>query len=142
MLVVVDANVWVSAFISPDGPPATIVRLWREGRLSVVVSREIVDELERVLHYPKLRKQYPLPEESVAAFLLRLRRFARIVMPQEPVFAVAADPTDNRYLECALAAGATILVSGDRHLLALGEYGGVQILTPAGFLAFLRMSGQ
>jgi len=51
---------------------------------------------------------------------------------------VAEDPTDDRYLECAIEGGAAYIVSGDRHLVGLGQYKGVEILAPRGFLDLLR----
>jgi uncharacterized protein len=56
------------------------------------------------------------------------------VIPRRRVNAVKEDPDDNRILECALAAGADVIVSGDGHLLRLTEYEGIAILTPRAFL--------
>ena len=51
---------------------------------------------------------------------------------------IEEDPSDNKYLECAVSAGAQYIVSGDKHLLGLRSYQGVEILTPAAFLALLQ----
>jgi len=138
MRIVLDANVFVSGFISERGAPAKILAYWKEEKLDVVVSPAILQELERVLHYPRLQERYCLPEEDIQRFLRLLRRQAVEVEPSEKLFVITRDPTDDRYSECALAGEATVIVSGDRHLLDIGEYRGIQILSPAGFLAFLR----
>jgi len=140
MRIVLDANVLVSAFISAKGAPALILERWREAEFDVLISPEILSELDHVLHYPKLRQHYHLPEESIEGFLRLLAKQAIHVAPTEQLAVVERDPTDNRYLECALAGKATIIVSGDRHLLELGRYREIQILTPAGFLAFLKLA--
>ncbi|MCG2769152.1 MAG: putative toxin-antitoxin system toxin component, PIN family [Chloroflexota bacterium] len=138
MRIVLDANVFVSGFISERGSPAKILAYWKEEKFDVVVSLAILQELERVLHYPRLQERYSLPENDIQRFLRLLRRQAIEVEPSEKLSVITRDPTDDRYLECALAGEATVIVSGDRHLLDLGEYRGVQILSPAGFIAFLK----
>jgi len=97
--------------------------------------------LRRVLHYPKLQQRYHLAENDIRTFLRLLNRQAIQVTPVTELAVIASDPTDNRYLECAVAGEASVIVSGDQHLLDLGEYQGIQILTPAGFLALLKLEG-
>jgi predicted nucleic acid-binding protein len=67
--------------------------------------------------------------------------FAKHVVPSERVDAVKADPTDNPILECAVAAGSEVVVTGDKHLLSLGWFRGVQILTVSAFLTTHRDRG-
>ena len=139
MRLVLDANVFVSGLISRRGTPAKLLAYWREERFDVVVSPAILQELEQVLHYPRLQERYHLPEEDIQRFLRLLRKQAIEVEPSEKLSVIIRDPTDDRYLECALAGEATVVVSGDQHLLNLEEYRGIQILSPAGFLAFLDL---
>ncbi len=139
MRVVLDTNVFVSAIISARGAPGRILELWQEARLDILISLPILQELDRLLHYPKLQHRYHLSEEDIQVFLLLIKKQAILVTPTEQVTVIHGDPTNNRYLECALAGQAGVLVTGDQHLLELGEYQGVHILTPAGFLAFLRL---
>ncbi len=141
MRIVLDTNVFVSALLSSKGAPPRILEHWQEMRVDVVVSPAILDELERVLHYPKLRRRYSLPEEAIQTFLRLLTKQAILVTPDTELTIVKADPTDDCYLACAVAGEAQVIVTGDPHLLALGEYEGVQVLTPAGFLALLRLEG-
>ena len=101
MQVVLDANVLVSAVISSRGAPAQILRLWEEERFDVLVSQPILEELERVLHYPRIQQRYGLPEEDVATFLRFMRSGAITIEPNVGITVIEWDPTDNRYLECA-----------------------------------------
>jgi putative PIN family toxin of toxin-antitoxin system len=139
MQVVLDANVLISAVISSRGAPAQILRLWEEERFDLVVSQPILEELERVIHYPRIQQRYDLPEDDVARFLQLIRSGAIVVEPNVEIAAIERDPSDNRYLECAIEAGASYIVSGDQHLLELGEFRGIVILPPAAFLAVLRL---
>jgi putative PIN family toxin of toxin-antitoxin system len=139
MRIVLDANVFVSALISGSGAAAKIVAYWQEDRFEVAISPPILHELDRVLHYPRIQEHYRLSEQRIRQFLHLLVRQAVAVAPPQQLTVINVDPADNRYLECALMAEAEVIVSGDRHLLALGEYKGIQIITPAGFLAFLNL---
>jgi putative PIN family toxin of toxin-antitoxin system len=140
MRVVLDANVFVSALISSQGAPARVVARWRDEAFDIVVSPAILSELETVLHYPRLQQRYNLPDQDIRRFIQLLRKFAVEVSPVEELDVVKQDAADNRYLECALAGGASVIVTGDRHLLDLGQYETIHILSPAGFLAFLELS--
>ncbi len=139
MRVVLDVNVLVSALISRKGAPAQILDRWEQDEFEIAISPAILQELDRVLHYPRLQERFHLPESGIVRFVRLLARHAIEAVVTEELALVESDPTDNRYLECALAVGAEIVVSGDHHLLELGEYQGVQILSPAGFLALLRL---
>ena len=142
MRVVLDANVLVSALISAKGAPAQILLHWQEGKLDVVASPPILEELERVLHYPRLQERYDLPEGMIQRFLQLLEQQAILVEPGESLSVIERDPSDNRYLECAVAGEAEYIVSGDRHLLNLKEYRGIQIFNPREFLALLKFEGE
>lgn len=142
MRVVLDANVFISAVISSQGNPAEILRLWEQGRFDLAVSAPLLEELERVVHYPRIQKRYNLSEGYVQRFLRLISHMAIIVEPSVELDVVEKDPSDNRYLECALAAGAAYIVTGDAHLLELREYQGIVILDPVGFLAALALEGK
>lgn len=78
-----------------------------------------------------------LPDDRATAEAY-MRRCARVVEPTEALDVVPADPTDNRILECAVAAGSDVIVSGDLHLLKLKEFRGIKIQRPADFLGESR----
>ena len=139
MRIVLDANVLVSALISAKGTPAMLLGYWQEGTFDVVASPAMLQELERVLHYPRLQQQYHLPDEEIKRFLWLLRTRAIVVVPSEEIAVIERDPADNRYLECALAGDAQYIVSGDSHLLGLKEYREIQILTPTEFVTLQKL---
>jgi len=139
MRIVLDANVLVSAFISAKGAPAQILAYWQDDKFDLVVSPATLDELQRVLHYPRLQERYHLPEKRIECFLHLLARQAILVVPCQKLTVIDRDPADNRYLECAQVGDADVIISGDQHLLELEEYKGIQILRPAGFLAFMKL---
>ena len=142
MRVVLDVNVLVSAVISGHGSPAKILDLWERGNFDLLISSIILEELERVIHYPKIQESYRLSDELVERFLALISGQAISVSPSENITIVNKDPSENRYLECAVAGNAAYIVTGDRHLLDLKEYRGVVILQPVGFLALLELEAK
>src|SRR4030067_1565671 len=138
MIVVFDANIFVSALIVPHGYPAQVLEFWMQDKFKLVVSPAILEEVNRVVHYPRIRKKYHLPEEEVARYLQLISIAARIVNPRAYLSVIEKDPSDNRYIECALAAHAEYIITGDAHLLELTNYQGINILSPASFLILYR----
>ena len=137
MLAVADANVAVSSVISAAGAPAEIVRRWHDQALDLAVSEDILAEYERVLRYPRIRRRHRLQDGEIASMVAGFRRFATLVEVVDRRRVVIDDPDDDKYLNCARAAGAAFIVSGDQHLLALREHEGIRILTPRAFLVLL-----
>jgi len=126
---VLDPNVLVSALLSPTGTPARALLAWVDGQYELVVSPRLLAELTRALAYPKLRSRVePREAEQLVNWLARAAILA--VDPADPP-SRSADADDDYLL--ALAAGEdALLVSGDKHLLALaGEF---PIHSPARFL--------
>ncbi len=132
-VVVLDTNVLVSA-LGWKGPEHRIYRACREGELLMATSKALLTELVRVLLYPK----FGFAKQEVADFLADVRGHAFLVTPAETV-EIVRDQADNRVLECAIAAKAGWLVSGDGHLLALGHFRGVRIKRASEFLALKRV---
>jgi hypothetical protein len=139
MRVVLDANVLVSALISGKGNPAQIFSLWSLDEFELAISPPILEEIHRVIHYPRIQKKYSLPEETVDNFLQLIAHTAVTVDPSNTLDVVEKDPSDNRYIECALASGIKYIVTRDAHLLDLKEYQGIFIITPASFLTVLNL---
>jgi len=110
-----------------------------DGRLKLVLFEPVIAELERVLT-EKLGFE-PERWREVEALLGELA-VESVAAPAGPLEAVTGDPDDDLILACAIAAEVEVLVSGDRkHLLPVGERGGVRILTPQALLAELRGEG-
>lgn len=135
---VLDANVFVSAAIHPDGPPGRIIEQFlRADAFTLVVSVAIVDEIIRALAYPKVRR-YVRPRLDPVLWMEDLVVLADLVPDPSPVSGVSKDPDDDKYLAAAIAGRAPLVVSGDPHLLMVGEYEGVRIVTPRAFLNLLN----
>lgn len=134
MRVVLDANQFVSAVLVPVGHPAQILAAWRRGEFDLLVSPPILAEIRRVLLYPRLRKRHGWGEAQVDAFLEGLLSTAILTPGDTNVQDVPDDPTDNKYLACALEGHAEYIITGDHHLLPLDPWRGIRIVTPAVFL--------
>lgn len=139
MIIVLVANVMISSLLSADGPPAQIMDLWEAGTFDVASSGPLLDELRRDLGYDKIKKQLGLTPEEIDKLIGGWHTAAIGVEPEEELEVVRDDPDDNRVLECAVAADADYIVSGDQHLLDLGEYRGIEILPPIGFMILMTM---
>ena len=113
--VVVDTNVLVSGLLF-DGKPGELVKLWEKGLIVPLCSREIVKEYLRVLAYPKFQLS-----KSEIDFLLTheiLPYFEVLTVKPGKAF-VKKDPSDDKFIWCAIQGGAEVIVSGDEHLLNL-----------------------
>jgi putative PIN family toxin of toxin-antitoxin system len=135
---VLDTNVVVSSFLSPGGTPARVIGYWRAGAFTVVVSESILAEYRRVLLRDRIRVRHGLTESEIDANITNYRRVATVCEPRETIRAVTADPSDDKFLECAVAGEADFVVSGDPHLLDLRRFRGIEIVSPATFLALLE----
>ena len=128
MRIVVDTNVIVSALVF-GGLPRRIFELVEGGYCELFYAADIQEETRRVL-----RDKFGWDEDRLDRYLRTLWSLGKRVVLRHRVNAVREDPDDNRILECALAADADVIVSGDRHLLKIGAYEGITILTPRDFL--------
>jgi uncharacterized protein len=130
---VLDPNVIVSAALSATGSPARVIRRWLDGDFEVVVSPALLDELRRVLTYPKIAERVPANDAEALLALLEAEAAVAPDPSGEPPVSVE-DPGDEYLISLAVAEGAA-LVSGDRHLLDLAAE--LPIYGPADFLACL-----
>jgi uncharacterized protein len=137
---VLDANVYISAAIRPEGPPGQIIEgFLRKSAFELVVSPAIVDEVLRGLRYPKVT-QYIRSEIEPEAWFLGIVLLADLVAGDYVLSRVSEDPDDDKYLAAAVDGRATRLVTGDPDLLSVREHAGVRIVTPRAFLEALRES--
>jgi putative PIN family toxin of toxin-antitoxin system len=135
MRVVIDTNVMISRFLSPLGSPAHIFDLLNQEEFELLLSEAILEEWQAALNYPKIQKLHKLNEVEIAEFIAGFRLIGVMVEPLAIPPVVLDDPDDNKFIECAVAGGAEYIISGDKHLKSIREYQGIQILTPAMFLA-------
>jgi uncharacterized protein len=124
-----DTNVIVSALNFP-GNPSRILDLAEAGEIRLAVSDHILNEVNRVL----LRPKFGWSQDRVDAAIRQIAGFAEHVEPKQRIDMIVDDPTDNRILECAATSSSDYLVSGDNHLLRVGQYQGCKIVTPTEFL--------
>jgi len=126
--VVADTNIFISALMF-GGVPGSFLDLASLGTFLLVTSPVLLDELDE-----KLRLKFELSPTDADIVRSRLEATAQIVSAMESLAIIKDDPDDDRVLECAVAGHADYIVSGDRHLLKLGSYDSIPILTVRQFL--------
>lgn len=142
-LVVVDTNVWVSAFLNRKGFPAQIKDAWVRGEFDVAISLQLLREIREVLNRPRIKNKYGLTEDEIVQFieLLMLRSVITRITGQ---LKLCRDERDNMVLETAVEAGAEYLISrdddvkGDSELAVQMRALGVAIITVSRFLQELK----
>jgi predicted nucleic acid-binding protein len=112
------------------GKPEAVYRLALEGRLEIATSLTLLAEFGRVLG----QKFGWIPTQAEAA-VAQVTRIAVMVEPRQTVHVIRADPADDCVLEAARAFDTDVIVSGDRHLLGLGSWSDIEIISPAEFIA-------
>lgn len=134
MRAVLDPNVVISGLLSAKGAPAQILSGWQAGRFEVIVSPLLLEELQRALAYPKLRRHISTEDGEAAVRWLRAGA-SRVEDPvgEPPVWSI--DPGDD-YLIAVACEQHAALVSGDRHLLELE--GRIPVYSPRAFLELLE----
>ncbi len=132
--VVLDANVFVSAYIQPEGAPGQIIQSFlRDDAFELILTEAIIDEVLEALSYPKVRKA-SRSKSDPGLWFEDLIVLAQCVAGDSELRRLSEDPDDDKYLSCAVEGRAEFLVTGDVDLLQLREYEGIQIVTPRVFL--------
>ena len=127
---VIDTNVVISAILF-GGVPGKLIDLWKTGRMVPLITEEIMTEYIRVLAYPKFK----LSEEEINYIIHQeILPFFKVVKSVPGSLIIKEDPDDDKFIQCAEAGKATIIISGDRHLLALKSHHNIKILTPSQIL--------
>ena len=129
MKVVLDTNVFISSVFF-GGQPGKILAAWRDGKIMLVLSTEILEEYIEVLH--RLEKLYP-PVKAKPVIELILAGSEIITAPplEKPV---SSDPDDDKFIACALASKARVIISGDKHLLSVDGFKGLEIVKPSEYV--------
>ncbi len=133
MRAVLDPNVVISGLLSAQGSPARVLLAWQEGAFELVASPLLLQELERALGYPKLRKRIAARDADSA--LQWLGAEATVVADAERQPPVLSDDPGDDYLIALAAEQRAALVSGDNHLLKLS--GRIPVYSPVQFLDVL-----
>jgi len=132
--IVLDANLFASGLIKPKSNPGRILDLVKENQVELILSSAIIKEIKRILLYPKIQKYHHKTAKEIDTYFEDLLMFAWIVGGEDMVDVIKNDPPDNRYLACAYEAEADFIVSGDHHLLGLGNFKGINIINAKTFL--------
>jgi|SRR5665213_286354 len=149
---VYDCMIFLQAAANPARVHSTM-RLVESGKVQLHVSQDVLAEVRDVLSRPRHREKFPaLTPENVSEFLEYVARHSRLIDSVPDVYTVASDPKDSRYVNLAIAAGATHLVSWDRHLLGLmnlttaegadfrNRFPNLQVVNPEDFVAMVANS--
>jgi hypothetical protein len=135
MLLVLDTNVFVSGSRGKDTAPSLIYTAWKHGQLDLAFSPQMIEELRRVLTYPRVQKLLGASVERIQAELAGIADVAWMTPGVVVVDRITQDPSDNMILACALEARADTIVSGDsKHLLPLKSFEGIPIVSPKEFV--------
>ena len=128
MRVVLDTNVLVSAALWGGAPRQVLEQVHNHHQLCF--SLNTLQELERVLTYPKLTGQLSKLSFSTEEFMERLTELALVIPnpPEERI--VEPDSSDDMFIACAVACHASLIGSGDEHLLHIGRYQKIEVVTP------------
>ena len=129
--IVLDTNVIISGILF-GGIPRSILNMLISGQHDFFLSIAIIEEIREVLNRPK----FGFDSGNAMLVAEELHSLCAIVRPTRSVNVLIDDPDDNKILECAVEANAEIIISGDSHLLSLGSYEGIKILTPKQFSDF------
>jgi uncharacterized protein len=134
---VLDANVFVAAAIRPEGPPGLLLcRFLQDAAFELILSPAIVVEVAKALDYPAVRRCIRGPIDT-AHWLDSILLLSDMVEDGKLTAQVSEDPDDDKYLHAAVAGRAAVVVSGDKHLLDLGDHQGIRIVAPRVFLGML-----
>jgi len=127
--VILDTNVLISGIFF-KGPPYKILQTWRDNKIELIASEEIFEEY--ILVCERLQEQYPNIEirEIINLLAVNCKFYKQMEFEKQ----ITADPDDDKFLACALAAGVKIIISGDKHLLDVNGYQNIEVISPADFL--------
>ena len=131
--IVADTNVIISALFW-EGNESKIVHLVEEGKIKLLTSVALLDELKKVLMY----ERFGLNEKDVDDNVKYILTISEIISPKRRLRVIHEDPADNRVLECALAGKAAYIISGNKHLLRLKKFGEAKIVRAKELLSILK----
>ena len=129
---VLDTNIIVSSALG--GALVLVLEKWDQGKFTVVVTSDILDEYFQVINRPKFK----LKQETIDKITRYLYQFSEFVVPEEQIRVIEADPKDDKFLEAAVAGKVDFIVSGDNHLLDLKEFRKIPIISGREFIEFLE----
>jgi putative PIN family toxin of toxin-antitoxin system len=133
-----DTNIFVSGFISPSGLPSEIIDAWRNREFILLTSNEIINEVSKVLNYPKIKKAYSLSDTEIEKYLTAISKYSQRMPGELKINVITEDPSDNMFIACAFEGKADFIISGDNHLLSVETYEGIRIITASEFVKQIK----
>ena len=118
--------------------PAKIISLVDNNKITLLLSDDIISEIAAVLFYPKIMKRHGNSAKYIRSFIEKMRSASIITEGKLKIDIVKDDPSDNKYLSCALEGRADFIISGDHHLKDSKSYKNVTVVDPATFLATIK----
>lgn len=135
---VIDTSVMVSVAFANEGLAREMRDMIADGAFTLVTSKNLMAELYRVLHYPRILKQFKPLKEDLDEFIGMIMEKALIVRGSYSTKRIADDPADDMFLACAMEAKADYIVSRDPHLRNLKHFHGVKIIDVKAFVERVR----
>jgi len=131
--VVIDTNIFVSSVLTEGGNPSLLIKAWKRTRkYQLFVTEEIIQEILRVM------ERLNVNPDIVTGWDKTIRKNAIQIVPARKIEVIREDPSDNKFLECAVESHADYIVTGDKHLKRLDEFEGIKIVNAGKFLNILK----
>ena len=123
------------------GLPAEIINAAENKQVSIAISEVIVEEITHTLRYHRISKIYEstgVSMQQLMGLVLKIGKLVQVTSKASQVEIVKEDPSDNKFIQCAIASGADFIVSGDKHLLLVKKFGKTRILSVSEFMRILK----
>jgi len=138
LVAVIDTNLFISGLFGQNTTTAQLQELWVQQQFQLGTSLEVMKEVSRVLQYPKVKKRLIDDDEAIRRFFRLVFRKAIVARDDFQTDRIVDDPTDNKFLACALEIKADYIVSGDNHLLSLKHFHRTQIVDAKAFITKVK----
>lgn len=132
-IVVFDTNILISATLSQRSSPYRCLQLAKDGLIQSMTCREILNEFQE-----KLLSKFDYSPQDAQSTTDQVLDYSQLVNITNNLKGMCADPDDDMVLECGVVANANYIVTGDKHLLSLGDYQNILILKPTDFLVRIQ----
>jgi putative PIN family toxin of toxin-antitoxin system len=134
---VIDTNLFISGIFGKESLSVKLQDLWIEQEFELATSMEILKEVSRVLQYPRIKQRFHPKEKTIKRFFNLIFRKAIITKDLYKAYKIVDDPTDNKFLACALEAKADYIISRDPHLRNLKHFHGIKIVDVKEFMGLV-----
>jgi len=133
--VVIDTNVFISGAAFNKGNPKILIDAWLRQKFVLISSVPLTEELSEVLNREKIKEQSQITDTEISQLIDQIQKISVFLKDKLPnIKIIRDDPDDDVVLATALEGNADYIVSGDHHLLDLGDFRGIKIVKPIEFL--------